>query len=61
MAYYKIENEDWEYRKKDLDPELAQEKLAQMEDELDGFELIEEIERMEHAEFFKDIINPGRR
>lgn len=58
MASYMIETEDEEYRKKNLDPVLAQEKLAELED---SGELVEELERMEHAEFFKDIIHQGRR
>jgi hypothetical protein len=61
MAYYKIEHEDYEYLKRDMDPELAQEKLAELEDEGEEFELAEEMERMEHAEFFRDIVKPGRR
>jgi hypothetical protein len=60
MAYYRIEHEDEGYRRRDLDPELAQEKLAQMEDEGND-SLMEEIERMEHADFFRDIIGAGKR
>ncbi len=60
MAYYKNENEDEGYRRRDLDPELAQEKLAEMEDEGND-SLVEELERMEHADFFRDIIGAGKR
>lgn len=60
MAWFKIENEDWEYRKRDLDPVRAQEILAEREDEFEDFELTDELERMEHAEFFKDIAKPEK-
>lgn len=60
MAWYKNENEDEGYRRRDLDPVLAQEKLDEM-DEDGELELQEEIERMEHADFFRDIIGVGKR
>lgn len=60
MAWFKIEHEDWEYRKRNLDPVLAQEILAERADEFDDFDLVEDLERQEHAEFFKDIAVPEK-
>ena len=62
MAWFKIENEDWEYRKRDLDPVLAQEKLAAMDgdDDFEDFDLTDELMSMQHAEFFKDIAKPEK-
>jgi folate-dependent phosphoribosylglycinamide formyltransferase PurN len=60
MAYYKNENEDDNYRRRDIDPVLAQEKLAEMDEE-SVESLREEVERMEHADFFRDIIGVGKR